>query len=110
MNPTTSPTKQRNAVSQLVAGVTGGLVVLVVGSILIATNVIDTGDSTTVVRQAPLSQPASDGSANGGGRTVQDIYRNEGKGVVYIESTGVSGGQDALGQQQSGTALSLIHI
>jgi putative serine protease PepD len=104
MNTVSSPPKQRVAVSHLVAGVVGGLLVLVVGSILIATDVIDTGSTTTVVRQAPISQPASDTGSTGGGRTVQDIYANEGTGVVYIQSEGVSGGTDLFGQQQQGTA------
>jgi S1-C subfamily serine protease len=100
----TSPPKSRVPVSNLLAGVLGGLIVLVVGSILIATDVIDTGDTTNVVRQAPISQSANNPAATSGGRTVQDIYRNEGKGVVYIESQGVSGGTDLFGQQQQGTA------
>jgi S1-C subfamily serine protease len=104
MNPMTSPPKQRFAVSHLVAGVLGGLIVLVVGSILIATDVIDTGDTTNVVRQAPISQASTNPAAATSGRTVQDIYRNEGRGVVYIQSQGVSGGTDVFGQQQQGTA------
>jgi S1-C subfamily serine protease len=104
MDTMTSPPKSRVPVSNLLAGVLGGLIVLVVGSILIATDVIDTGDTTNVVRQAPISQSANNPAATSGGRTVQDIYRNEGKGVVYIESQGVSGGTDLFGQQQQGTA------
>jgi S1-C subfamily serine protease len=105
MNAMSSPPKQRFAVSHLVAGVLGGLIVLVIGSILIATDVIDTGDTTKeVVRQAPISQPASNTGATNSGRTVQDIYKNEGRGVVYIQSEGVSGGTDLFGQQQQGTA------
>ena len=97
MNPVISPDKQRPVVSTFLAAVLGGLVVLVVGAVLIATDVIDTGDSTTVVRrQAPISQPASDPGASSGGRTVQDIYRQEGRGVAYIESSGV-GGSSGLG-------------
>jgi S1-C subfamily serine protease len=105
MNTMSSPPKQRVAVSHIVAGVLGGLIVLVLGSILIATDVIDTGDTTKeVVRQAPISQPATNTGATSGGRTVQDIYKNEGRGVVYIQSEGVSGGTDLFGQQQQGTA------
>jgi S1-C subfamily serine protease len=90
MTPVMSPEKQRTGPSTLVAGVLGGLIVLVLGAVLIATDVIDTGDSRTVVReQAPISQPASDPSA-GGGRTVQDIYRVEGPGVAFIQAEGVS--------------------
>jgi S1-C subfamily serine protease len=102
MTPVMSPEKQRTGPSTLVAGVLGGLIVLVLGAVLIATDVIDTGDSRTVVRQqAPISQPASDPSA-GGGRTVQDIYRVEGPGVAFIQAEGVSE-SSPFGQEQ-GTA------
>jgi S1-C subfamily serine protease len=104
MNFVPSPHNRRPLVANLLAGVVGGMIVLVIGAILIATDVIDTGSTTTVVRQAPISQPASDTGATGGGRTVQDIYANEGTGVVYIQSEGVSGGTDLFGQQQQGTA------
>jgi S1-C subfamily serine protease len=98
-----SPEKQRSAASTLVAGVLGGLVVLVLGAVLIATDVIETGDSRTVVRpQAPISQPASDPAATDGGRTVQDIYREEGRGVVFIQAAGVS--ESSVFGQEEGTA------
>jgi len=85
------------------AGVLGGLVVLVLGAILIATDVIDTGDSTSrVVREpAPLTRPASD---SGEGRTVADIFREEGRGVVFVQAEGV-GSDSPLGLPgQEGTA------
>ena len=99
-------TKQRLGASNLIAGLLGGLVVLVIGAILIETDVIDTGDSTTrVVRQAPISQTATDPAAAQSGKTVQDIYREEGRGVVFIQSQGVSGGGETpFGDQQQGTA------
>jgi S1-C subfamily serine protease len=97
--------KQRTTASNLIAGVLGGLVVLVVGSILIATDVIDTGDTTQrVVRQAPISQPAADPGAAAGGKTVQDIYREEGRGVAFIQAEGVSSDQSLFGGSQQGTA------
>jgi S1-C subfamily serine protease len=96
------PMKQRTGPSTLVAGALGGLIVLVLGAVLIATDVIDTGDSRTVVReQAPISQPASDPSA-GGGRTVQDIYADEGPGVAFIQADGVS--DSSVFGQEGGTA------
>jgi S1-C subfamily serine protease len=98
-------TKQRLGASNLIAGLLGGLVVLVIGAILIETDVIDTGDSTTrVVRQAPISQTATDPAAAQSGKTVQDIYRQEGRGVVFIQSEGVSGGENTFGEPQQGTA------
>jgi S1-C subfamily serine protease len=102
MTPVMSPEKPRTTPSTLVAGVLGGLIVLVLGAVLIATDVIDTGDSRTVVReQAPISQPASDPGANGG-RTVQDIYRVEGPGVAFIQAEGVS--DSSIFGQEGGTA------
>ena len=51
-----------NPIANILSGLLGGLIVLVLGAILISTDVIDTGDSSTVVqRQAPMTQPASDG-------------------------------------------------
>jgi S1-C subfamily serine protease len=102
MNPVTTPEKQRSTLSNLLAGALGGLIVLVVGAVLIETDVVDTGDSTTVVRQAPISQPASDPGAADGGRTVQDIYREEGSSVVYVQSKGVT--DNSIFGQQEGDA------
>jgi S1-C subfamily serine protease len=101
MNPVTSPDKQRPVASNLIAGALGGLIVLVLGAVLIATDVIETGDSNTVVRQPQISQPASDPSA-GGGRSVQDIYREEGRGVAFIQAEGVS--DSSIFGQEGGTA------
>jgi S1-C subfamily serine protease len=116
-----SPEKQRPVASTLVAGALGGLIVLVLGAVLIATDVIETGDSRTVVRnQAPISQPASDPGA-GAGRTVQDIYREEGRGVVFVQAEGVAGssifgqeGGEATGSgfvvDEDGTILTNAHV
>ncbi len=71
----------------LLSGVLGGLVVLVLGAILIATDVIDTGDTTReVVPQAPLTRPASDSMPGDEGLTVQEIYDRDGPGVVFIQA------------------------
>ncbi len=88
--------------SNVLAGVLGGLVVLLTGAVLIATDVIDTGDSDTVVRQSPVTQSAADGD----GRTVRDIYKEEGRGVAFISAEGVSEseGQSPFGSPQEGTA------
>jgi S1-C subfamily serine protease len=103
MTPVTSPEKQRPVASTLIAGALGGLIVLVLGAVLIATDVIETGDSTTVVRpESSISQPAADPGAADGGRTVQDIYREEGRGVVFIQAEGVSG--SSIFGREGGTA------
>jgi S1-C subfamily serine protease len=105
MNPVTSPDKQRPLVSNLIAGALGGLIVLVLGAVLIATNVIDTGDTTTkVIRQSPISSQSASDTGDMGGRTVQDIYKNEGHGVAYIQASGVTSDQSLFGGQQQGTA------
>src|SRR5688500_11212471 len=105
MNTVQSPEKQRPAIANLVAGALGGLIVLVVGTVLIATDVIDTGDTTNrVVRQPAISQPAADPASSSDGKTVQQIYREEGRGVVFIQAEGVSGTQDVFGQERQGTA------
>ena len=67
---------------------------------------IDTGDDTTVVRERSITQPAADSgsSGDGEGRTVQDIYKHEGAGVVFIQADGVSEGANPFGEQQQGSA------
>jgi S1-C subfamily serine protease len=100
MTPVTSPERQRPVASNLIAGALGGLIVLVLGAVLIATDVIETGDSRTVVRPpAAITQPASDPAATDGGRTVQDIYREEGRGVVFVQAEGVAG-SSIFGQEE----------
>ena len=90
--------------SNILAGVVGGLIVLVIGAVLIATDVIDTGDTQTVVRQAPVTQPAA-GSDSGGGRTVNEIYDQEGRGVAFVSARGVSSNENSpFGLPQEGDA------
>jgi S1-C subfamily serine protease len=90
--------------SNILSGVVGGLIVLVIGAVLIATDVIDTGDSQTVVRQAPVTQPAS-GADSGGGRTVNEIYEQEGRGVAFISAQGVTSDESSpFGIPQEGDA------
>ena len=92
------------ALSNILSGVIGGLIVLVVGAILIATNVIDTGDSKTVVRQVPSTQPTAT-STGSEGRSVRDIYQQEGRGVAFITANGVtSDSSSPFGLPQQGTA------
>jgi S1-C subfamily serine protease len=96
----TTKTRASNALS----GALGGLVVLVIGAVLISTDVIDTGDTSTVVRELPSTQPTAD-STGTEGRSVRDIYRREGRGVVFIEAAGVSSdGESPFGIPQEGTA------
>jgi S1-C subfamily serine protease len=93
-----------NPIANILSGLLGGLIVLVLGAILISTDVIDTGDSSTVVqRQAPMTQQASDDGE--GGRTVRDIYASEGRGVAFISAQGVSSEESSpFGTPQEGEA------
>lgn len=94
----------RSPVAHILSGVLGGLIVLVVGAVLISTDVIDTGETRTVVRDPAVTQPTAD-SAGGEGRTVRQIFREEGRGVVFISADGVeSNGESPFGLPQQGTA------
>src|ERR671924_794005 len=92
-----------NPIANILSGLLGGLVVLVLGAILISTDVIDTGDTSTVVRQSPITQTTA-GEGDGGGRTVRDIYRQEARGVAYVEAEGVSSEESIFGSPSEGTA------
>jgi S1-C subfamily serine protease len=94
----------KRPLSNIVSGVVGGLIVLVIGAVLIATDVIDTGDTQTVVRESPATQPAS-GSGDGGARNVNEIYKQEGRGVAFISARGVTSDENSpFGIPQEGTA------
>ena len=94
----------KRPLSNILSGVLGGLIVLIVGAVLISTDVIDTGDTTTVVRPAPATQPTGD-TAGSEGRSVRDIYKQEGQGVAFISAEGVtSSGDSPFGGPQQGTA------
>jgi S1-C subfamily serine protease len=82
MNDTTPPQK-RSSIPTFLAGALGGLLVLVLGAALIATDVIDTGDDTTTVERTALPTRAVSDSSDDG-RTVADIYKQEGAGVVFV--------------------------
>src|SRR5680860_522343 len=122
MNDTT-PSQQRSSIPTFLAGALGGLIVLVLGAALIATDVIDTGDETTrVVRESIPTRDVSD--SGDGGRTVADIYKREGAGVVFVvaqrESSsgdspfGIPDGGDASGSgfvvDKQGTVITNAHV
>jgi S1-C subfamily serine protease len=76
----------------------------VIGAVLIATDVIDTGDTKTIVSETPATQPAAT-STGTSGRSVRDIYKQEGRGVVFIQSDGVTTDSGSpFGAPQQGTA------
>jgi S1-C subfamily serine protease len=93
MNDTT-PSQKRSSIPTFLAGALGGLIVLVLGAALIATDVIDTGDDTTrVVRESIPTRDVSD--SGDGGRTVADIYKQEGAGVVFVVAQQGSSSSDS---------------
>ena len=89
MSPTSS---QHSSVSNVLSGALGGLLVLLVGAGLIATDVIETGDTTreVVERPGPSTRPVASGAGGVDRRTVSDIYKQEGPGVVFIQARGTS--------------------
>ena len=106
MSPSTEP-RTSSSTGNLIAGALGGLVVAILGAILIATGVIDTGKTERqVIRQPAIANTgATDASANSSqtGRTVAQIYKREGRGVVFVEARGVT--QDSIfGSGQQGDA------
>jgi len=88
--------QRRSSFSTLLAGALGGLIVLVLGAALIATDVIDTGDDVTrVERQTIPVRGVSNASPTDGGRTVSEIYKQEGRGVVFIQAQGTASSSDS---------------
>ena len=88
MNDTT-PSQKTSSIPTFLAGALGGLIVLVLGAALIAADVIDVGDEPTrVVRETiPAVNTSNDGDDGGqDGRTVADIYKEEGRGVVFVQA------------------------
>jgi S1-C subfamily serine protease len=89
------------------SGVLGGLVVLVLGAVLIATGVIDTGTTKTVVRQAPLAVPSSNATDSGkAGLTVEQIYKRDSPGVAFVQAKVTQQTSSPFGfpSQQQGTS------
>jgi S1-C subfamily serine protease len=72
----------------------GGAVVAVVGAVLLLTGAVkSSGGGTTTIEQttaAPIAATSSEegnGNGNGGGNTVDQIYKADGNGVAFIESS-----------------------
>jgi S1-C subfamily serine protease len=88
------------------SAVTGGLVVLIAGVVLIETGAVDTdnGDSSSsIAAPAALARPAS---TSGKALTVNEIYKRDAPGVAYIKADIVQQTQSVFGlpQQQQSTA------
>ncbi|HEX8054783.1 MAG TPA: trypsin-like peptidase domain-containing protein [Thermoleophilaceae bacterium] len=86
--------RRASSASHLVSGALGGLVAVVLGAILIATGVIDTGDET-VVRQGDTARPVAGGNGRDAA-TVNEIYRRTDAGVAFIQASGGSTGASPI--------------
>ncbi|MGH2978734.1 MAG: S1C family serine protease [Solirubrobacterales bacterium] len=86
-----------------VAGLLGGLVVLVFGVIAVAAGWV--GDEKTTVVQAPVSSTVGN-AGEGQGLTVNEIYRRDGPGVVFISAEVTRREESPFGfpQEQRGQA------
>ncbi|MDQ3435156.1 MAG: trypsin-like peptidase domain-containing protein [Actinomycetota bacterium] len=97
-----NPSSNSRPLSTVLAGILGGVVVLVIGAVLISTDVIDTGDTTReVINQPVVGRPAAIDS--GDGRTVADIFEEEGRGVVFVQAQD-AGSDSPLGGGGEGTS------
>src|SRR3954447_18799496 len=102
---------KRISSTPLGAAIIGGLIVAIIGLIAIATGLVhssDSNDNTVAgLAPAPLPQPAS--QTSGKGQTVNQIYKEDSPGVVFIQSTLKSQGTSLLnpfggGGSSGGTA------
>ena len=99
------------------SGLLGGLVVAVAGAILLATGVIDTSDDPaprpTIAQQIP-DAPAgsSDKESSGTGKSVSQIYDQDGPGVAFIQADGASGEATGSGfvLDKQGYILTNAHV
>jgi S1-C subfamily serine protease len=101
--------------SPLLAGLAGGLVVAVVVGILLAVGVIDTGDDAAPARQPALSvpdQPNNTTLQSVVGKTVHQIYEQDGAGVAFIQSRSAAGAATGSGfvLDKQGNVLTNAHV
>jgi S1-C subfamily serine protease len=89
--------------NSLFSGLLGGLVVAVVVAILLAAGVIDTGDDSpaprpTIAQAVPDRPVSNDQGSQGSGKSVSQIYDQDGPGVAFIQSQiGGAAGSEATG-------------
>ncbi|MBS1884095.1 MAG: trypsin-like peptidase domain-containing protein [Actinobacteria bacterium] len=65
----------------------GGAVVAVVGAVLLLTGAVESSGGGTTTVERVTSAPIASNSSEGGGNTVDQIYKADGNGVAFIEST-----------------------
>jgi S1-C subfamily serine protease len=93
----------------VLSGIAGGLVVLALGAVLIATGVIDSGSTKQIVRETPVAVPSAnlDGDSSkssSSAPTVEEIYKSDGPGVVFVQAKVGQQSNSPFGSSQSGTA------
>ena len=79
------PEQRSRLRSPFFSALLGGLVVAVAGLIAIAAGVVDSGGGSTTTVAAPLTAPV-DAKEEGDSNVVNQIYKADGQGVVFIES------------------------
>ncbi len=89
--PQDQPRKKGFFRSSFGSALLGGLVVAVVGAVLLLSGAVKSkGGGTTTIEQstsAPIASTSSGGGGEKDGNTVDEIYKNDGDGVAFIEST-----------------------
>jgi S1-C subfamily serine protease len=80
------PQQQSKLRSPFFSALLGGLVVAVAGLIAIAAGVVDSGGGSTTTVAAPLTAPVDAKAEDGSSNVVNQIYKADGEGVVFIES------------------------
>ncbi len=65
----------------------GGAVVAVIGAVLLLTGAVKSSGGNTTTVERVTSAPIVSNSSEEGGNTVDDIYKADGDGVAFIEST-----------------------
>jgi S1-C subfamily serine protease len=80
------PPQQSKLRSPFFSALLGGVVVAIVGLIAIAAGVVDSGGGSTTTVAAPLTAPIDATEEKGAANVVNQIYKADGRGVVFIES------------------------
>jgi S1-C subfamily serine protease len=80
------PQQQSKLRSPFFSALLGGLIVAIVGLIAIAAGVVDSGGGSTTTVAAPLTAPIDAKEEKGAANVVNQIYKADGEGVVFIES------------------------
>src|SRR4051812_48067891 len=80
------PQQQSKLRSPFFSALLGGLVVAIAGLIAIAAGVVDSGGGPTTTVAAPLTAPIDAKEEKGAANVVNQIYKADGEGVVFIES------------------------